>query len=583
MRYVLSAGLVLAFLASPGNAKNKFAPDVFSPNSHSTVDVIVQFTSTPTERHHNKIRSKGGELKHDLSGALNGAHYSVPADRLAELAKDPEVAYISPDRPVHAMLDYANPTVNANIARQYGWDGTGVGIALIDSGLEGRPDLNYLATPSNPTPGSRLVYSASFLPSTLSYHTQTNDTYGHGTHVAGILAGNGAMSTCSRCTRSFVGIAPNANIINLRVLDTNGNGTDSSVIGAINTAVALAKTYNIKVINLSLGRPVYESYTQDPLCQAVESAWKSGIVVVVAAGNSGRDNSEGTDGYGTIMAPANDPYVITVGAMKDMRTITRGDDLVASYSSKGPTLADHIVKPDIVAPGNRVISLIRAGSTIYTNSSAAINEIPNNYYIKGAPGESTMYYQLSGTSMAAPMVSGAAALLLQQNSALTPDQVKARLMKTSTKTFPSFSTATDPVTGISYTSQYDIFTIGAGYLDVWAALNNTDLAPAQTGSALSPTAVYDSTSGNVYVNGTLVAVWDSSPIWAIDVIWGPAVSVTALKKNVIWGSSTEVWGASATQGFDVLWGLDLNAISVVWGDSTRDGTEALSQIIHGEN
>src|SRR5713226_4638393 len=132
----------------------------------------------------------------------------------------------------------------------------------------------------------------------------------------------------------------------------------------IDQAVALKSKYNIRVINLSLGRPIYESYTLDPLCQAVEKAWESGIVVVVAAGNGGRDNSQGTEGYGTIMAPANDPYVITVGAMKDMRTLTRGDDLIASYSSKGPTLIDHVVKPDIVAPGNRIISLIQTGSYI---------------------------------------------------------------------------------------------------------------------------------------------------------------------------------------------------------------------------
>jgi len=285
MKSLLLSAIGVTWLAAASNAGNKLASDLVSQDGHSTVDVIVQFTSAPTQRHHDKIRSKGGLLKHDLSGAIKGAHYSIPAERVAELSDDPEIAYISPDRPVHAMLDYANPTVNANIARAAGWDGTGVGIALIDSGLEGRPDLDQTVTGS----GARILHSASFLPSTLSYSTFTNDDYGHGTHVAGILAGNGAMSECSRCTRSFIGIAPNANIINLRVLDAKGNGTDSSVINAISAAISLATTYNIKVINLSLGRPIYESYTQDPLCQAVESAWKSGIVVVVAAGNNGRD------------------------------------------------------------------------------------------------------------------------------------------------------------------------------------------------------------------------------------------------------------------------------------------------------
>src|SRR5262249_14280505 len=150
----------------------------------------------------------------------------------------------------------------------------------------------------------------------------------------------------------------------LRVLDKNGNGTESAVINAIQQAINLKSKYNIRVINLSLGRPVFESYTLDPLCQAVEQAWKASIVVVVAAGNQGRNNSAGTNGYATITAPGNDPYVITVGAMKTMGTPSRSDDLIASYSSKGPTLYDHVVKPDLVAPGNRLVSLYTASLTL---------------------------------------------------------------------------------------------------------------------------------------------------------------------------------------------------------------------------
>src|SRR5262249_52090391 len=153
-------------------------------------------------------------------------------------------------------------------------------------------------------------------------------------------------STGTNFFLTFRGLAPNANLINLRVLDQNGRGTDSGVIAAIQQAIQLKSKYNIRVMNLSLGRPVFESYAVDPLCQAVEKAWKAGVVVVVAAGNQGRDNSRGTEGYATIQAPGNDPVVITVGAMKTMGTPSRADDLIASYSSKGPTLVDHIVKPD---------------------------------------------------------------------------------------------------------------------------------------------------------------------------------------------------------------------------------------------
>jgi serine protease AprX len=126
---------------------------------------------------------------------------------------------------------------------------------------------------------------------------------------------------------------------------------------ALTKGLDVEAVFNIRIINLSRGRPIYESYTQDPLCQAVEQAWKAGIVVVVAGGNDGRNLNLNPEGYGTINAPANDPYVITVGAMRSMQTPQLTDDLIASYSSKGPSFIDAVAKPDIVAPGNLVISL----------------------------------------------------------------------------------------------------------------------------------------------------------------------------------------------------------------------------------
>ncbi len=161
--------------------------------------------------------------------------------------------------------------------------------------------------------------------------------------MAGIAAGNGAESLQVGVPH-LKGIAPNANIIDLRVLDANGMSSDSTVIAAIQEAIALKSQYNIRVINLSLGRPIFESCSRDPLCQAVEAAWKSGIVVVTAAGNLGRN------GYATILSPGNSPHAITVGCMKTMATYTRSDDLIASYSSKGPTYIDQTAKPDLVAP-----------------------------------------------------------------------------------------------------------------------------------------------------------------------------------------------------------------------------------------
>ena len=249
---------------------------------------------------------------------------------------------------------------------------------------------------------------------------------------------------------------------------------------------------------MSLGRPVHESYLVDPLCKAVEKAWQAGIVVVVAAGNEGRNNSVGNQGYATITSTGNDPYVITVGAMKTMATANRGDDLIASYSSKGPTLLDHIAKPDIVAPGNRTVAVSTKGVSLLEK------QFPSNMV-------TAAYFRMSGTSMATPVVSGAVALLLQKYPTLTPDQVKARLMKTATKSFPATSVATDPATGQTYISSYDLFTVGAGYLDIWGALNNTDVA---TGSALSPTAQYDPATGTVRL------VFGSSVVWGSNVVWG---------------------------------------------------------------
>jgi len=435
--------LVLGLQTAYG--KDKLAKDLEKIDRNATVDVIVQFKQTPTEAQDQKVKSKGGMDRASLD-LIKGKAYSLPVSALRELADDRDVAWISPDRPVKLMMDRTVPAMAADIAKKYGYVGKDVGVTVLDSGVS---EPAYL--------GGRVSYKESLVPYAVA------DIYGHGTHIAGTIAGTGKDSH-----NQYRGIAPEAKIINLKVLGDDGVGNDSSVIAGIQKAIELKTKYKIRVINLSLGRPVLESYTQDPLCQAVEAAWKAGIVVVVAAGNEGRNNSLGNQGYATITSPGNDPYVITVGAMKTMATANRGDDLIASYSSKGPTLLDHIAKPDIVAPGNRTVAVSTKGVSLLEK------QFQSN--MVGAA-----YFRMSGTSMATPVVSGAVALLLQKYPSLTPDQVKARLMKTATKSFPATSTAVDPATGQTYTSNYDLFTVGAGYLDIWGALNNTDVA---VGSAL---------------------------------------------------------------------------------------------------
>ena len=303
-----------------------------------------------------------------LEGVVNTVFSLIPAVAatlhpagVVALSNQSNVAYISLDRSLAASLDYSAGAVNAPAAWSAGLDGTGVGIAIIDSGIYSHPDLNRANSSQ-----SRVVYRQSFIGG------NQFDDFGHGTHVAGIVAGNASLSSGPGAYHIFRGIAPNANLLDLRVLNANGSSNDSVVIAAIQQAVALKNRYNVRVINLSLGRPIYEGCAHDPLCQAVEAAWNSGIVVVVAAGNLGRN------GYGTILSPGDSPHAITVGAMKTEMTVTRADDLIASYSSKGPTYIDLTAKPDLVAPGNLVVSLLAPGSTL--EAAYPGNVIPPSQY-----------------------------------------------------------------------------------------------------------------------------------------------------------------------------------------------------------
>ena len=438
---------------------SKISPDLRQYPSTQKVQVVVQYAPGTQLNCSgllgflgcalNSILKLGGTILGQLP-LVNGVVAVLDGNGIVSLSNQSNVVYISADRPLSPTLRNAAPAVNADFAWQSNYTGAGVAVALIDSGVANHSDL-YLGM----FPVSRVVYQQSFVPG----NSSAADQYGHGTHIAGLIAGDGLSSTGFFYNKTFKGIAPGAKIVNLRVLDANGSSTDSVVIAAIDKAISLKSTYNIRVINLSMGRAVYESYKLDPLCLAVEKAWKNGIVVVVAAGNNGR--FQPTNGYGTVTSPANDPYVITVGSMKTMGTPQRDDDLIASYSSKGPTLIDGIAKPDVVAPGNLLVSLEAPNSTLYNEYPS--NRVPYNFYVKGgSTASSSSYFTLSGTSMAAGVVSGIVADLLQASPRLNPDQVKARLMKTAWKSFPTFSSTTDPATGVTYTDQYDLFTIGAG-------------------------------------------------------------------------------------------------------------------------
>lgn len=281
------------------------------------------------------------------------------------------------------------------------------------------------------------------------------------------------------------------------------------------------------------------------MCLAVEKAWKAGIVVVVAAGNLGRDNSLGTQGYATITAPANDPYVITVGATRQVGRTKREDDMIASSSSKGPTLRDKIVKPDLVAPGNLFYARMQPAHYLVTSYQANYQANYVGLSMNGGAEPIGNTVILSGTSMAAPMAAAAAARVLEKDCKrqqaagrtpvyMTPDQVKARLMRAAFKGMPPTARIYDARTGQTFNLQHDVFTIGAGHLDLKAALSGTTVF-SSTRRALSPRAVFANGKATISNN------WPSyASLYGTDVIWGEKVNFAV---NVSWGDNV-IWGGA---------------------------------------
>jgi serine protease AprX len=353
----------------------------------------------------------------------------VPDACLETLASHPDVLVVSLDRGVRGALQSRTRTAigAAWVAEHLGFDGRGIGVAIVDSGV---------AAAHDDLGNNRVVHFADFV----NRQALPYDDYGHGTHVAGIIAGGGQSAGGARR-----GIAPGAHLVALKALNASGDGNVSQVIAAIDYAVRHRATFNIRIINLSVAAGVYESYNTDPLTLAARRAVDAGIVVITAAGNLGRDASGATQ-YGGITAPGNAPWVLTVGASNDNGTVDRRDDTVASFSSRGPALIDGAQKPDLVAPGVGIESLAESGSVLYQTRPAARRW--------GTVRTSTEpYITLSGTSMAAPVVAGTVALMLQANPSLSPQSVKTILQRTAENS-----------------ARYDQLTQGAGFLNARAAV-----------------------------------------------------------------------------------------------------------------
>jgi serine protease AprX len=345
------------------------------------------------------------------------------------------------------------------------------------------------------------------------------DEFGHGTHIAGIIAGSGKSSS-----GSFSGPASGASIISLQVLDADGYGQTSDVMAALEWLMKYGPYLNIRVANLSLGKPITESNTTDPLVRAVDQVWSRGIVVAVAAGNFGRE------GYFSTTSPGNSRKVITVGSLTDNNTGDDfSDDYASTYSSKGPTAGDHVIKPDLVAPGNRLIAATPHESTL-------AKLLQGNKVDCTSSNCDDNYLELSGTSMATGMVSAAAALMLHKDPSLTPATVKARLMRSARKLGES------PIVA------------GAGLLDIDAAMNESGVV---SGEALSPLMAFDPESG-----GTMIQ--DTATLWGDD-IWGAGYLWTDGGVN----ANGYLWTDSGVNANGFLWtDGGVNANGYLWTDGS---------------
>jgi serine protease AprX len=533
---ILLAAAVVLLMASAASAQSNAHGDRLdkflrsrSRQLSGRTRVIVQFKGAADldVRVLGKRAATGRRLGHDSQVA------EVDNTELAGIAANPRVERVMFDRPAFSTLERTGQTTGATLARQQlGLTGKGVGVAVVDSGITNWHDDLYRSLTS------RVAHFKDFTSDSRVWSSNpAYDDYGHGTHVAGIIAGTGYDSN-----GKHKGIAPGARLVGLKAMDRFGRGYISDVIAAIDYAISVKATYNIRVINLSVASGVYESYWLDPLALAARRAVDAGIVVVASAGNLG-ENAQGQLQAGGITSPGNAPWVLTVGAVSEQANSTRSNDTIARFSSSGPTWIDFSAKPDLVAPGVAIESLADPRSTLYAS-------LPNML----VPGSADLglpfkpYLSLSGTSMAAPVVAGTVALMLEANPELTPNAVKAILQYTA-----------------QVRSDTGLLTQGAGMLNTRGAIRLAKFFATPT-------------AGVGKFGDAIQGEWVP---WARHLIWGnyritggmPLPGSNAWSAGVRWGSletpsgGRVVWGARADD--NIVWstGTDDN---IVWSTGADD-------------
>ncbi|HZS14617.1 MAG TPA: S8 family serine peptidase [Candidatus Dormibacteraeota bacterium] len=448
------------------------------------------------------VGAVGGHVVRAI-GIVDGVSATVPVDQVGTLQHEPGVVEVTPNLPVHMqgsgwgrggtwspvtdLGSLYNTTLDSGAQTfwQAGYTGKGVDVALIDTGVV---PVNGLQV------AGKVVYGPD-----LSFDSQrpnlTNlDTYGHGTFMAGMIAGRDNSAVTGQYagdSTDFLGTAPDARVVSIKVADSHGNTDVSQVLAAIDWVVVhhADPGFNIRVVNMSFGTDSYQSYVYDPLAYAAETAWHAGIVVVGATGNSGWKTG--------VLDPADDPYVIAVGSSDDMGTATLGDDTVSPYSAGG----DGNRNPDLVAPGAHVVSLRDPGSYIDVNNPTAV--------------VASRFFRGSGTSMSAAVASGAAALLLSENPLLTPDQVKNLLTSTAF-----------PLAGASRTLQ------GAGELNLRSALTAVPALAVQAFAPATGTGSLDGARGSARLSWNGVALQGEVDIFGLPV--NTASMASSLASGSIW-------------------------------------------------
>jgi serine protease AprX len=565
-------------------------------NGAPTQHVIITFNPGCRDAWRNALQQHGDVVSgdHPLIDALSGEIHSQDVDALAQ---DACVKSIASDAPVHAdgrpagkgaargprslggstaqisqntqlsqtMMSTLRDTLGlphyAALDPEVPTGDGGIGVAVIDSGIAPSADFT-----------GRITSFWDFTQPGPVFPTSPYDDFGHGTHIAGLIGSSGVLSNYE-----FQGVAPAVNLVGLKVLDGTGQGKTSDVIRALEFVIKNKSALGVQVINLSLGHPILSAAADDPLVQTVEKASAAGLVVVVSAGNFGEKQSDGSVGYMGITSPGNAPSAITVGAAMTADTVSRFDDVVAPYSSRGPTWFDAFPKPDVVAPGHQLASDTNLSSYLYT--------LLAQNHANATTGQPLL--ELSGSSMATAVTTGVVALILDAHSEnglnrlkpLTPNLVKGIL---------EFSAI--PIEGA------DLLSEGAGEINAAGAIELAEHIDTAKTTGMTwlrnvvPSSLIGAVSygwsqqviyGDTVLGGAVISanniVWSTNIVWGTSVAWPRGVEIDAA--NIVWGTNI-VWGANIVWGNLVI-GEKIDAKNIVWGTNIVWGALTAKNIVWG--